>query len=60
MNPINLSWSKLLVTAVSVVVLSPISSALAVLRISSPVTSKFSNSPQTQLLVSQSDGKAID
>jgi hypothetical protein len=60
MNPINLSWSKLLVTAVSVVVLSPISSALAVLRISSPVTSKFSNSPQTQLLVGQSDGKAID
>jgi len=60
MNPINLSWSKLLVTAVSVVVLSPVSSALAVLRISSPVTSKFSNSPQTQLLVGQSDGKAID
>ena len=60
MNPINLSWSKMLVTAVSVVVLSPVSSALAVLRISSPVTSKFSNSPQTQLLVGQSDGKAID
>ena len=60
MNPINLSWSKLLVAAVSVVVLSPVSSALAVLRISSPVTSKFSNSPQTQLLVGQSDGKAID
>lgn len=60
MNPINLSWSKLLVTAVSVVVLSPVSSALAVLRISSPVTSKFSNSPQTQILVSQSDSEAID
>ena len=60
MNPINLSWSKLVVTAVSVVALSPISSALAVSRLSSPVASKLGNSPQTQLLVGQSEGEAID
>ena len=60
MNPINLSWSKLVVTAVSVVALSPISSALAVSRLSSPVASKFSNSPQTRLLVGQSDSRGID
>ena len=60
MNPINLNWSKILVAAVSVVALSPIFSALAVSRLSSPVASKLGNSPQTQLLVGQSEGEAID
>ncbi|MEI6443117.1 MAG: S-layer homology domain-containing protein [Nostocales cyanobacterium ELA583] len=60
MNPINLSWSKLVVATVSVVALSPIFSALSVSRLSSPVASKLGNSPQTQLLVGQSEGEAID
>jgi hypothetical protein len=60
MNPINLSWSKLVVATVSVVALSPIFSVLAVSRLSSPVASKLGNSPQTQLLVGQSEGEAID
>ena len=59
MNPINLNWSKILVAAVSVVALSPIFSALAVSRLSSPVASKLGNSPQTQLLLAQSDGEAV-
>ncbi len=61
MKPINSTyWSKLVVATVSVVALSPISSALALSKLSAAVESKFTHSPKTQLLANQSDGEAVE
>ncbi|MEY3223049.1 MAG: hypothetical protein RLZZ203_1905 [Cyanobacteriota bacterium] len=61
MNPIKLGyWHKLVVATIFVVALSPISSALAQIRLSSQVESKLSNSPQRQLLANKVNNVLVD
>ena len=60
MNPIQLTyWCKLVITTVSIVALSPISSALALSKLSYLDTPNFSQFSEKQVLADKSDGKAV-
>lgn len=60
MNPIKLTyWCKLVITTVSIVALSPISSALALSKLSYLDTPNFSQFSQKQVLADKSDDKAV-
>ena len=60
MNPIKLTyWCKLVITTVSIVALSPISSALALSKLSYLDTPNFSQFSEKQVLADKSDGKAV-
>jgi hypothetical protein len=60
MNPIKLTyWSKLVITTVSIVALSPISSALALSKLSYLDTSNFSQFSEKQVLADKSDNQAV-
>ena len=60
MNPIKLTyWCKLVITTVSIVALSPISSALALSKLSYLDTPNFSQFSQEQVLADKSDDKAV-
>lgn len=60
MNPIQLTyWCKLVITTVSIVALSPISSALALSKLSYLDTPNFSQFSEKQVLADKSDDKAV-
>ena len=60
MNPIKLTyWCKLVITTVSIVALSPISSALALSKLSYLDAPNFSQFSQEQVLADKSDDKAV-
>ncbi|MFM5899411.1 MAG: S-layer homology domain-containing protein [Dolichospermum sp.] len=60
MNTLKLTyWSKLVITTVSLVLLSPISSALALSKLSYLDTSNFSQFSQKQVLADKSDAQAL-
>jgi hypothetical protein len=61
MNPIKLTyWSQLVIATASIIALSPITSALALSKLSSLYTSNLSYSSDKPVLADKSDGEAVE